>query len=247
MQPKPTGGVQKFLFVFMAVGVVMLALGIKDLFARNFQNGLGLMFSAAMFTFIPLVIGSQLRKQQAQVAVAVQKRREDPTPWLRRADWAKREIEAKEIAPPFAFFVAAGVLVLIALWQFKGFHMAGGDPLFSALFFGIPLVVATIMAALGVRAVARQKKFGKSVFKLNAATGVIGGKLEGRIHGESQIELSGEFKVRLICHRQTGGGEHAKVKKLWDASQSVRVAGGAGSFLIPAVPAEIMAISRIQP
>lgn len=254
MQPNPMSGVPKFLFVFVAVGIVLEAFGVKELITKDVRAALPFFLSGAMFTFIPLVMATQLKKQQAQVDVAAQKRREDPAPWLQRADWAKREIAAKEISPPFVFFIAAVILVFIALWQFKRFHTSDRDPLvmklFSALFFGIPFVMAAVMAALGVRAVARHKKFGKSLFKLRSATGVIGGKLEGNIHGESQIELPGDFKVQLACYQQTGGGDNAKVKKLWDASQPVRVPGGTGIFVIPvsiAIPATCEESSDADP
>lgn len=254
MQPNPMSGVPKFLFVFVAVGIVLEAFGVKELITKDVRAALPFFLSGAMFTFIPLVMATQLKKQQAQVDVAAQKRREDPAPWLQRADWAKREIAAKEISPPFVFFIAAVILVFIALWQFKRFHTSDRDPLvmklFSALFFGIPFVMAAVMAALGVRAVARHKKFGKSLFKLRSATGVIGGKLEGNIHGESQIELPGDFKVQLACYQQTGGGDNAKVKKLWDASQPVRVPGGTGIFVIPvsiAIPATCEESSDANP
>ena len=233
MQPNPTSGVPKFLFVFVAVGIVLEAFGVKELITKDVRAALPFFLSGAMFTFIPLVIATQWKKQQAQVDVAAQKRREDPAPWLRRADWAKREIEAKEISPPFVFFIAAGILVFIALWQFKGFHTAGDNWLFPILFWGMPLLMAVVMVGLGCRAVARHKKFGKPLFKLRSATGVIGGKLEGNIHGESQIELPGEFKVQLACYQQSGGGDNSKVKKLWDASQPVRLPGGTGIFVIP--------------
>ena len=254
MQPNPMSGVPKFLFVFVAVGIVLEAFGVKELITKDVRAALPFFLSGAMFTFIPLVMATQLKKQQAQVDVAAQKRREDPAPWLQRADWAKREIAAKEISPPFVFFIAAVILVFIALWQFKRFHTSDRDPLvmklFAALFFGIPFVMAAVMAALGVRAVARHKKFGKSLFKLRSATGVIGGKLEGNIQGESQIELPGDFKVQLACYQQTGGGDNAKVKKLWDASQPVRVPGGTGIFVIPvsiAIPATCEESSDADP
>lgn len=233
MQPNPTSGVPKFLFVFVAVGIVLDAFGVKELIAKDVRAALPFFLSGAMFTFIPLVIATQWKKQQAQVDVAAQKRREDPAPWLRRADWAKREIEAKEISPPFVFFIAAAVAVGFGFFGARSFSRGHWDSLFSWLPVLFTLIPAIIMVALGCRAVARHKKFGKSVFKLRSATGVIGGKLEGNIHGESQIELPGDFKVQLACYQQTGGGDNAKVKKLWDASQPVRVPGGTGIFVIP--------------
>lgn len=250
MQPKPTSGVPKFLFVFVAVGIVLEALGVKELITKDVHAALPMLLSGAMFTFIPLVISIQLKKQQAQVDVAAQKRREDPAPWLRRADWAKREIAAKEIAPPFVFFIAAAVAVGFGFFGAGSFSRGHRDSLFSWLPVLFTVIPAIIMVALGCRSVARRKKFGKSIFKLRSATGVIGGKLEGNIQGESQIELPGDFKVQLACYQQTGGGDNSKVKKLWDASQPVRVPGGTGLFMIPvsiAIPATCEESSDADP
>lgn len=250
MQPKPAAGVPKFLFVFVAMGVVMLAWGVKQLVTKNVHDALPLFISGAMFTLIPLIIGALFRKQQAQVAVAVEKRREDPSPWSRREDWAKREITAKEIAPPFVYFIAAAAAIGFGFLSAGSFLRGHLDSIFGWLPILFSVIPAIIMVGLGCRAVARHKKFGKSVFKLRSATGVVGGKLEGNIHGESQIELPGEFKVQLACYQQSGGGDNAKVKKIWDTSQPVRLPGGAGLFMIPvsiAIPATCEETSDADP
>ncbi|MFM2296085.1 MAG: hypothetical protein RLZZ350_2498 [Verrucomicrobiota bacterium] len=247
MQPKASQNPNRlpratvvFLSFFACMGLGVMLLGIREFFFRHTPNGWVPLVVGGVFMLFPLVFYFAVRKQREQVALAVQKQRSDLTPWLRREDWAKREISEPQAPPPFTFFVAAGVLVVIALWQFKSFFKADTRSIITWVFCGVPFSMAAFFCVMGYRAVARQKRFGKSVFKLSSATGVIGGKLEGGIHSEAHIELPDEFKVRLICYNQIGGGNDSKLKKLWEGSELVRVPSRTGNFAIPiaiAIPA----------
>lgn len=199
----------------------MLGVGIKKL-VQGDKDATGLLLSGGMFCGIPTAMIFGFRATQKKVAVAEQKQRTDPAPWRRRGDWVQGEIVGTENKPALALFV--GAVVGLAMLLFFAMTFIGTKAFApTMLIFLIPVgASALFLAVLGVRARSRQRKFGRSVFKMASVPGVIGGKLEGKIEVGARLKPVDGFKLKLQCLNVVSSGKNARVRTLWQDERLVR-------------------------
>lgn len=218
----------------------MLGFGIKELVGGNSQKAMGPLISGFMFCVIPTAMIFLFRAQQKRTEAAAQTQRADPTPWRRREDWAKGEIAGAENQLACGFFVAAAATIVLGV-AFSGFFPGGGElsaftGTINILFFGVP---AVLMIVLGIRATSRQKKFGRSVFKMSSMPGVIGGGLEGKIEIGARLEPADGFTLRLRCFTGIGSGRNSRTRTLWENQQQVRFSASADDPTHSAIPVSL--------
>jgi hypothetical protein len=211
------------LVLFIAGGAALLGLGIKGLISGQPKDAPGMLLAGVMICGIPTLIFFLWRAEQKRLRAAQQEYQANPAPWLARQDWAKGEIVSGENQRAKMFFLSAAVIVVFAAIYSGAFSRDGisGDSIdpLMLIFFGVPALLAV---TLGILAVIRNRKFGRSVFKMSTVPGLIGGKLEGIIEVGTRLEPPEGFDVRLLCLNISRSGKHTRRRKLWEQRHTVR-------------------------
>ena len=136
------------------------------------------------------------------VAVMMQsKAKRSGVPWICRNDWAKGEIVSKNIISVWWCWLCLFVLTFLA-WRFLILptienHTRNESFLLYALLFGVDVVLIALIYHLS----STNRKFGRSVFKMNSLPGIIGGSLEGVVLIQNKTFQNDDFLVRLICFK----------------------------------------------
>jgi hypothetical protein len=247
VQPKPpykpsqSSGVTVFLWLGTVVGLVNLGFAIKAFLNGRLKDGVLGLIAAAMFICIPRVIRNQLKKSQRQVEAVAAIRGRDPEPWLRRDDWAKGEIVGLENRNPAIYLIGGAVAFVfvsfIALDLLSTLRSAFGGGIMGFVFPGLFLIVPVVMLVLGIRGGLRKKKFGRSVFRMSAVPGLIGGTLAGKIEVCARLKPITGVKLQLQCLNIEGAGsEGSRTRTLWKDNHTVAfsaIGGEAGVSTIP--------------
>ncbi|MEJ2085129.1 MAG: hypothetical protein P8Y44_05540, partial [Acidobacteriota bacterium] len=176
-----------------------------------------------------------VRKHEAQQALEVA-HPEDP--WLWKMEWQEGKIKSTGKAQFVLPAVMATFWNLISaplIFFIPGEVLDNGNKL--ALIGLVFPIVGVGLAVWAIRAFARWKKLGDSVFEMRAVPGVIGGELAGRIVTSVDLEATEGFHLTLSCINRvtTGSGknrstservlwqqEHHLLKELldWDPTRS---------------------------
>jgi len=211
------------LVMFILAGVMLLAIGINWWTRGQSKDTPGMLLAVVMICGIPTLIFFLWRAEQKRLRAAQQQHQANPAPWLAREDWAKGEIVSGEKQQAVMFFLSAAVIVVFGAIYSGAFSRGGisGDSIDPVMlvFFGVPALLAM---TFGIRATLRNRKFGRSVFKMATVPGLIGGKLEGKIEVGTRLEPPEGFEVRLRCLNITGSGKNARIHTLWEERQTVR-------------------------
>jgi len=183
-------------------------------------------------------------------------------PWLARADWAEGRIRSSQAAgltTPWIFAVVAaglagGLLAANGMVADPWRTLRGPGGLVLLPF--VLLALALLVSAL--RRTWRAVRSGASVLELSSVPGVVGGVLQGMIHGGPVLREDQGVRLVLRCivwswirHRSHSIGSSAC---LWEDDQEVSsastMAGGDGGSAIPVrfeIPADARATVADEP
>lgn len=154
----------------------------------------------------------------------------DP-PWKLREDWACGRIVSSGKPTAIGAWIFAGVwnalslpvlVILVNEWMRSRDQMLLVGMLFPAI--GVGLLVGAI------RATARWRKFGDSVFEMSGVPGVVGGALQGTIRLGQPVRTVDGFGLKLSCVNRvtTGAGKNRSTVEhiLWTEDQHVEAGLG---------------------
>ncbi len=169
------------------------------------------------------LLAAGLRGSRRERETARRERDHPGEPWRWRADWDAGRVRSSSRAS------AAAALAFAALWNAVSLplllvlprEMAKGNRA-AAVGFLFPAVGAAL-AVWAVRARARRRKFGDSVFEMASVPGVVGGPLAGLVRVPVNVRPEDGFTVRVSAvHRYvTGTGKNRSTREdiRWQAER----------------------------
>ncbi|HEY0454821.1 MAG TPA: hypothetical protein VGE41_00495 [Verrucomicrobiae bacterium] len=220
------------LFIGVGIGLVLLGLGVTRLL-RGQKDASSFLVTAGMFCAIPTIIFFALRAQQNKTRIITELQSQDPAPWLRREDWAKGEIVGVQDNATGRLLFGAGLGLLVAVvfgysffWNFASAAQPSLSWVLRTVFIIVFGAVPASFLFLGLRAKARRKLFGTSIFKMSAVPGTIGGSLEGEIYVPRGFPVVTGVKLKLLCLNIVVGSDNTNERTLWQEHQEVQAIVG---------------------
>lgn len=150
-------------------------------------------------------VASAFRKQKHRTGGVSSSTRVDK-PWAERADWAAGRIKQESSLVGLALFT---VLWNLFSWPIAGFAMydrywgeqsASGEPWVTLIFPAVGLVMIGVLAYK----YAQKRKFGETIFEMDAVPGRIGGALSGMLQTgvPHSTQPADGFHVKIACIRR---------------------------------------------
>jgi hypothetical protein len=190
------------------------------------------------------------RSATAVQAPAVEAKRETGEPWSSRPDWAQGRIESSTgLAGKWAFAILWNLLTWpAAYFIWRGITDGGREPLSAALrpenwpvlIFLIFVVIAVVSLARALLRTYEAARSGRSVFVMSAVPGVVGGSLEGVIHGHLRLRDDQGIRLHLTSSvrsvRQSGNRTSMRTSVGWEDDRAIpatQVTQSADEALIP--------------
>jgi hypothetical protein len=159
------------------------------------------------------------RKARADAAVAAQ---HPEQPWFCKAEWAAGRIPsaAGRSALIFSAIAVYWNLASAPTWYVFCKEAIGEGKRPSWFVLGMCGVGATWIVAATV-SLLRRRKYGRSMFQMAAAPGVIGGRLAGVIRIPVKVQPEDGFHLTLECVRKTARGDSTINETLWQDEQII--------------------------
>jgi len=216
---------------FAIVGVLALVFLVHDELGSGFrmkkQLAMGLVSAAVTCGgFIALIFAITAKKQALSSRTS---KTDDPTPWLRRADWAAGRVvsSARKASVLLWIFVAfwCAASAAISLGVMPQLLRQGSHIALLALVF--PLVgLAIIYFALGTTLAWR--RHARSTFTMPAVPAALGGALAGEVRVKVKLPAKHGWHLRMSCVRRTttGASNNRQIneKVLWQDEKWLRPA-----------------------
>ena len=211
---------------FLAGGLWAAVMALRTLAEPSFDGQT--LFLQAIFAITFCGIGAGLiwwgRYSAAKAReIAHLKAAHPESPWMWKPEWAGGRIVGSTKATMVFTWVLAifGNLISAPLW-FVGPREVLGDYRLIGLLFP---AVGVGLLYWAVRATARWKKFGSSVFEMAAVPGVVGGRLSGTIQTNFVTVPQDGCTLKLTSlRRRRGRGTNSSTseKILWQEEQTIR-------------------------
>jgi hypothetical protein len=192
--------------ILTLVGIFILVVLARDEIGSGFQMprkiAVGLLSEAAVCGgLIALFLGIRAKKEAIKTSAAWRESDEDP--WLKRADWATGRIVTSSrkavwllwVLVIFWFVVSAVISLVVAAPQTVRYGL-------------IALILATWLAVFlfAVRTSSAWRRFGRSIFKIDALPAALGGTLQGQILLAGKSRPAHGWHVALTCIRRSTTG-----------------------------------------
>jgi hypothetical protein len=216
-----------FLLPFAGTGLFIAGLAVRAALAGEPGQAAFLAMFALVFggAGIGGILGAfAMRRKLAEVDLL--KERHPAAPWLWRKDWASGRIEDAGRVTMWVAWVFAGIWNLIGLpVGFMGVREAlekGNTMALLALLFPLVGFALLVWAA---RATARHRRYGVSVFEMEAVPAPLGHGLTGVVRTSSPLAVPEGFRVVLSCIRRVtrGSGKNSSTSEsiLWQEERTV--------------------------
>lgn len=146
-------------------------------------------------------------------------------PWKVRDDWAAGEVVSMRWRPLIVLIAFALFWNSIAFpISFLFFNDEDAPGWVSILVLLFPLVGLFLIGGTAFEAM-RVFRYGKSILRLAAVPGVVGGELTGVVVVPEHLRIQGPYQVALACIRQQthhrGGESETKSVTLWEDSRLI--------------------------
>lgn len=186
------------------------------------QTLAAVLFSGAGFLMVGLAIVGWFKHRSLRAIAPL----ENPQPWQTRADWVSGEIRHSNRQLSRGLLIGAGGMAILAIpSMLAGAFEVWEHGTLLALLSLLPMALAGLLLAFGLRARAKWQRFGDSVLQLATVPGVLGGTLAGVVSIEKTVVPPHGFLVNLVCteSRETGSGKNksTKVTTLWQQDQTI--------------------------
>ena len=194
---------------FAIVGILALVFLLHDEIGSHFgmkrQMAVGLLSAAAVsFGLIALIFGISAKKQAIELAAT---KADEDQPWLKRTDWTAGRITSSTRKAGWllwtfvAFWCAASAAIslVVVLPQLQ----LGNRAALIALIFP---VIGLAMIYFAFNTTRAWRKFGRSIFEMDAVPAASGGALQGRIQVKTRLQPEHGLHLRLSCVRRTTTG-----------------------------------------
>jgi len=169
------------------------------------------------------------------------------SPWLERDDWADGRVVDSQKATAKMDAVICIAIAMVGMAPLGMVAMAALGPMgLKVDFLVIPViemsVVSLVVVAIGMRYVARWRRFSGSMFQMASVPGEIGATLAGVARAAWKVDLSGGVVAELTCFHQViigvGKTRRTHKRKLWGARQTISVDLAQGDPCQTAIPVQ---------
>jgi hypothetical protein len=188
------------------IGILALVLLLHDEVGSGFrmprQMAMGLLSAAIVCGgLIMLLLGVRAKKEALKMNAALNET--DEKPWLKRKDWATGRIGSSSrkaslllwIIVVFWFAVSAGISLVVPVPQHSTAIRSGL----------VALILMTWLAVIyfAARTTSTWRRFGKSIFEMDALPAALGGVLKGEIHIRGKLRPEQGWFLAVSCIRRS--------------------------------------------
>ncbi len=192
--------------ILALIGLLALVLLTHDELVSHFtmprKLSMGLL-SAAVVSGGLIMLFFGIRAKREAIKANAAWRESDEDPWLKRTDWAAGRIVTSSrkavwllwVVVIFWFVVSAGISLAVAAPQ--------------AIRYGLIALILVVWLAVflfAIRTTVAWRRFGRSIFKMDALPAALGGTLQGQILLAGRSRPAHGWHVALTCIRRSTSG-----------------------------------------